>query len=198
MASGLGKRFGSNKLMADFNGKPMVYRILSATDDALFAARIVVTRSGEVEAFCRERKIPVLLHAMPYRNHTVLLGLSALLKEYPELAGCMFALGDQPLLTKETLEAMVITFSQYYQTASPIFRLAAIAEDDSIIPGNPILFGNRYFEELLTLPDNHGGNVLLKKYPDVVRYFPAGDPLELADADTPAELEQLKKAEFNR
>ena len=120
------------------------------------------------------------------------------MKKYPELAGCMFALGDQPLLTKETLEAMVITFSQYYQTASPIFRLAAIAEDDSIIPGNPILFGNRYFEELLTLPDNHGGNVLLKKYPDVVRYFPAGDPLELADADTPAELEQLKKAEFNR
>lgn len=87
------------------------------------------------------------------------------MKEYPELAGCMFALGDQPLLTKETLEAMVITFSQYYQTASPIFRLAAIAEDDSIIPGNPILFGNRYFEELLTLPDNHGGNVLLKNIP---------------------------------
>lgn len=84
-----------------------------------------MTRSREVEAFCRERKIPVLLHAMPYRNHTVLLGLSALLKEYPELAGCMFALGDQPLLTKETLEAMVITFSQYYQTASPIFRLGS-------------------------------------------------------------------------
>ena len=93
MASGLGKRFGSNKLMVDFNGKPMISRILSATDGALFAARIVVTRSREVEAFCRERKIPVLLHAMPYRNHTVHLGLSALLKEYPELAGCMFALG---------------------------------------------------------------------------------------------------------
>ncbi len=198
MASGLGKRFGSNKLMADFNGEPMISRILSATDGALLAARIVVTRSEEVEAFCREKKIPVLLHAMPYRNHTVHLGLSALLKEYPELAGCMFALGDQPLLTRETLEAMVITFSQCCQTASPIFRLAAIAEDDSMISGNPILFGNRYFEELLTLPDNHGGNVLLKKYPDTVRYFPAGDPLELADADTPEELEQLKKAEFTR
>ena len=197
MASGLGKRFGSNKLMADFNGKPMISRILSATDGALFAARIVVTRSREVEAFCRERNIPVLLHAMPYRNHTVHLGLSALLKEYPKLAGCMFALGDQPLLARETIEAMVITFSQCCQTASPIFRLTAISEDDSIIPGNPILFGKRYFEELLTLSDNHGGNVLLKKYPDVVRYFPAGNPLELADADTPAELEQLKKAEFN-
>ena len=227
MASGLGKRFGSNKLMADFNGKPMISRILSATDGALFAARIVVTRSPEVEAFCKEHDIPVLLHTMPYRNHTVHLGLSALLKEYPELAGCMFVLGDQPLLTRETLEAMVITFSQYCRIPqvhsaslesetsvdcsnftvnsdtthaffSTSLRLASVSKECSIIPGNPILFGNRYFEELLTLPDNHGGNVLLKKYPDVVRYFPAGDPLELADADTPEELEQLKKAEFIR
>ena len=74
MASGLGKRFGSNKLMADFHGKPLISRILSATDTALFAARIVVTRSPEVESLCRERNIPVLLHAMPYRNHTVHLG----------------------------------------------------------------------------------------------------------------------------
>ena len=198
MASGLGKRFGSNKLMADFNGKPLISQILLATAGTLFATRIVVTRSKEVEAFCRERNIPVLLHAMPYRNHTVHLGLSTLLKEHPELAGCMFALGDQPLLTRETLEAMTITFSQYDQTVSSIVRLADISKGGSVIPGNPILFGNRYFEELLTLPDNHGGNVLLKKYPDDVRYFPACSPLELADADTPSELEQLKKAELTR
>lgn len=199
MASGLGKRFGSNKLVADFHGKPLISRILSATDTALFAARIVVTRSPEVESLCRERNIPVLLHAMPYRNHTVHLGLSALLKEHPELTGCMFALGDQPLLTRETLEAMGIAFSQCDQnTSSAIVRLASVSGDDLLIPGNPVLFGSRYFEELLTLPDNQGGNVLLKKYPDSVRYFPVSDPLELADADTPADLEQLKKAEFIR
>lgn len=199
MASGLGKRFGSNKLMADFHGKPLISRILSATDTALFAARIVVTRSPEVESLCRERNIPVLLHAMPYRNHTVHLGLSALLKEHPELTGCMFALGDQPLLTRETLEAMGIAFSQCDQnTSSAIVRLASVSGDDLLIPGNPVLFGSRYFEELLTLPDNQGGNVLLKKYPDSVRYFPVSDPLELADADTPADLEQLKKAECIR
>lgn len=232
MASGLGKRFGSNKLMADFNGEPLISRILSATGGGLFAARTVVTRSAEVETFCREREIPVLLHAMPYRNHTVRLGLSALLKEHPELTGCMFALGDQPLLRRGTLEAMTITFSQYcrdvlqnYSVAaesetsnaktndfrhsvtgsdstsvhfSSIHRLVSISREHPIVPGNPILFGNQYFDELLTLPDNHGGNVLLKKYPGDVRYFPADDRLELADADTPEELEQLKKAEFTR
>ena len=30
-----------------------------------------------------------------YRSHTVRLGLSTLLKGHPELAGCMFALGDR-------------------------------------------------------------------------------------------------------
>ena len=41
-------------------------------------------------------------------------------------------------------------------------------------------------------------NVLLKKFPDAVRHFPAADSLELSDADTPAELEKLEKAELIR
>lgn len=193
MASGLGKRFGSNKLMADFNGKPLITRILSATDGPLFAARIVVTRSPEVESLCREREIPVLLHTMPYRNHTVKLGLSALLGKNPDLAGCIFALGDQPLLSQETIEAMVLTFAtQAYRSCGEILRLASMEHGEVKSPGNPILFDRRYFNELLTLPDNSGGNVLLKKYPQHVRYFPAASPLELADADTPEELEYLK------
>ena len=36
-------------------------------------------------------------------------------------------------------------------------------------------------------------NVLLKKFPDAVRHFPAADSLELSDADTPAELEKSEK-----
>lgn len=36
-------------------------------------------------------------------------------------------------------------------------------------------------------------NVLLKKFPDAVRHFPAADSLKLSDADTPAELEKSEK-----
>ena len=43
MASGMSKRFGSNKLLADFHGEPMIMRILRATD-GLFTRRVVVTR----------------------------------------------------------------------------------------------------------------------------------------------------------
>lgn len=79
MASGLSRRFGANKLLADFCGQPMLCRAFAATATPGISARIVVTRSEEVQALCRAHGVPVLLHSLPGRNDTVWLGLSALL-----------------------------------------------------------------------------------------------------------------------
>lgn len=64
MASGLGRRFGSNKLLADFGGEPMICRILDATE-GIFRRRVVVTRHEEIARLCREREISVALHCFP-------------------------------------------------------------------------------------------------------------------------------------
>ena len=103
MASGLSTRFGSNKLLTPFGPgrEPMLRRAFAATDTPLLASRVVVARSPEVETLCREVSVPCLLHALPGRNDTVRLGLEALLAEQPDLAGCMFLPGDQPLLRRE-------------------------------------------------------------------------------------------------
>ena len=61
MASGLGKRFGGNKLMADFHGKPMIQRALDATT-GLFTRRVVVTRHESVAELCRQQRVEVVLH----------------------------------------------------------------------------------------------------------------------------------------
>ena len=84
MASGLSRRFGTNKLLADFCGQPMLCRAFDATATPGIAARIVVTRSEEVQALCRAQGVPVLLHSLPGRNDTVRLGLSALLEQLPD------------------------------------------------------------------------------------------------------------------
>lgn len=139
-----------------------------------------MTRSPEVESLCREREIPVLLHTMPYRNHTVKLGLSALLGKNPDLAGCIFALGDQPLLSQETIEAMVLTFAtQAYRSCGEILRLASMEHGEVKSPGNPILFDRRYFNELLTLPDNSGGKCTPEKISATCPLFPGASPLSL-------------------
>ena len=196
MASGLSRRFGTNKLLADFCGQPMLCRAFDATATPGIAARIVVTRSEEVQALCRAHSVPVLLHSLPGRNDTVRLGLSALLEQQPELSGCMFLPGDQPLLRRETVEAMTERFCPtewQKETEREIFRLGAVADNDPTpLVGSPVLFGSSLFSELLTLPENKGGNVLLKKYPAQVRTICIADSAELLDADTPEVLQQLK------
>ena len=201
MASGLSRRFGTNKLLADFCGQPMLCRAFAATATPGIAARIVVTRSENVQALCRAHGVPVLLHSLPGRNDTVRLGLSALLEQLPELSGCMFLPGDQPLLCRETVEAMIgisgwdheTRLERQKETEREIFRLGAVADNDPTpLVGSPVLFGSSFFSELLTLPENKGGNVLLKKYPAQVRAVCIANSAELLDADTPEVLQQLE------
>ena len=183
MASGLSTRFGSNKLLAQFDGQPLLCRAFAATDTPQLSARIVVTRSAQVQALCKAQGVPVLLHALPGRNDTVRLGLSALLAQHPELTGCMFLPGDQPLLRRATVD----------QLLTVIFRLGAPAGNgpDPLV-GSPVLFSNGFFPELLTLPEGKGGSVLLHKYPTLVHTACIAQPEELADTDTPAALAQLE------
>ena len=178
MASGMGKRFGGNKLMADFAGQPMIARILAATE-GLFDRRVVVTRHEDVAAFCRERGIEVVLHDLPNRNDTVRLGLEAA----GEVDVCLFCPGDQPLLRKETIEALVNAWKN-----EPDF-IWRTAYDDQ--PGAPILFPKWAFAELLTLPEGKGGSFLAKKYPERVRLHPVRDQFELVDVDTRETLREL-------
>ena len=51
MASGVGVRFGGNKLMAELCGAPLIGHVVRATDD-LFSRRVVVTRHADVAALC--------------------------------------------------------------------------------------------------------------------------------------------------
>lgn len=177
MASGLGRRFGGNKLMADFRGEPMIARILAAT--AFLSHRVVVTRNEDVAAFCRDREIPVVLHALPYRSDTVRLGLEAL----PQVECCIFCPGDQPLLTGSTVEALAALHN-----VCPDCILRPIAND---CPGAPILFPKLYFPELLSLPQGKGGSYVAKKHPEQVHYVPIRDACELLDVDTPEDLQFL-------
>ena len=186
MASGLAKRFGSNKLLAEFDGKPLLCRAFAVTEGL---HRVVVTRSTKVQALCEECGIPVLHHALPFRSDTVRLGLEHLLTRLPAMSGCVFLPGDQPLLTRETLCGMASAFCAEPERKARILRLW---EPQSGTPGSPVLFGADYFDELRSLPAGKGGGVVIKRHAEQVALFSARHPAELMDADTPDVLAELK------
>jgi molybdenum cofactor cytidylyltransferase len=180
MASGMGKRFGGNKLMASFRGEPMILRAIEATE-GIFKNRVVVTRHNDVAELCAKRNIKCVLHDLPYRNDTVRLGLEAI----GEADACVFCPGDQPLLSKETVISLVLAARNKKED---IWR---ISFEETI--GAPVLFPSWAFSELSDLPQGKGGGFLAKKYPARVRTIGARDKFELMDADTPESLEFLEK-----
>lgn len=102
MASGVGARFGGNKLMAELCGAPLVGHVVRATD-GLFSRRVVVTRHADVAALCETLGAQVILHDEPCRNDTVRLGMET-------MDGCdtvTFVQGDQPLIRPASIVALL-------------------------------------------------------------------------------------------
>ena len=185
MASGLGKRFGGNKLMADFYGQPMICRILDATE-GLFSNRIVVTRHESVANLCASRDIPVILHDLPHRSDTVRLGLEVM----ADTDHCMFCPGDLPLLTKNTMASLLLCAQN---KSDSIWRTCC-----NNTPGSPVLFPRWTFPELRSLPEGKGGNWVIKNHPDKTDMLHISESWELMDVDTQETLELLKRKQSLR
>lgn len=185
MASGLGKRFGGNKLMADFHGQPMIQTALQASA-GLKENRVVVTRHQDVAELCRAQGVPVILHDLPHRSDTIRLGLEAL----PDVDACLFLPADQPLLRPETVDLLVSHWERNQQSIVRPFR-----ED---VPGSPVVFPCWTFGQLRNLPDGKGGGWVMQQHPDRIEAIQISDPYELMDADTPETLEILRRQIIGR
>ena len=192
MASGLGKRFGGNKLMADFKGKPLITYVLDATED-MFKKRVVVTRHESVAELCRERNIEVLLHELPYRSDTVRLGVEAFEilhagenhETLSELDGYVFCPGDQPLIQRETIGKLLMAAKDRND------RIWRTCYEETM--GSPVWFPMWAKQELLNLPEGKGGNWVIQNHLDKVSAIGVSNRYELMDIDTPEDMEELSK-----
>lgn len=181
MASGLGKRFGGNKLLETLGGKPIVQWIIDATD-GLFDRRVVVTRSGDIKDLCDNIGIKCILHELPNRNDTVRLGLSLIMND---IDYCFFSPADQPLISKSSIVSLITASKNHNEKiVRPCFK-------DMI--GTPTGFPKRYFDELLNLPEHKGGNLVALKHSEEVYKVDVCNEYELMDVDTVADLERVKE-----
>ena len=184
MASGLARRFGSNKLLADFMGQPVLQCTLSALPADILDV-VVVTRSPEVLALSERLEVRCVLHEGPYQSDTVREGLKAL----SDLPGCLFVPGDQPALTESSVRAMVSDFQLH---PGSIVRLGWKG-----VAASPILWPSEDLPALAALEGDAGGSSLLAKRVELgarVRVVEAANELETQDVDTPDELARIESA----
>lgn len=181
MAAGRGRRFGGNKLLAQFRGKALYQWCLDAVPEDVFVAVHVVTGCKEVEQAAREREYQVIVNCQPERgiSHTIALGLAPML----DYDGVLFMTADQPLLTAKTICRLV---SQFELDPSKIVAAASGGQR-----GNPCLFPRDLLPELMNLQGDRGGVGVICAH--LNRLSLVEVPLwELLDCDT---IEDLKKME---
>lgn len=182
MASGMSKRFGTNKLLASFNNNTLFENAINISRFVDFCETLAVTRHDELVQICEREHIHCIKHNMPYRNDMVRLGVSHILKETHRHKSCctqgiLFLPSDQPLITKTSLQLLCLLFiyynssyfacnstdkssnanNNYFNNNSKICRLAFNGT-----PGAPVIFPASYYDELMNLPQGKGGGFIAK------------------------------------
>ena len=177
MAAGIGKRFGANKLLAEFVGKPLYRWALETVEPNCFSEVIVVTGHEAVASAAEMLGFRVVRNDRPEDgvSRTIRLGLHAA----GACGGALFMTADQPLLTAETLRELTARFMgqpQYIYAAS-----------HGGVRGNPCLFPREFFGELCALQGDTGGAAVIRRCPERLRLVEVPEA-ELFDCDTPESM----------
>lgn len=181
LAAGNSKRFGKEKLLEGFQGKPLIMHVIEEVLKVEFEEIILVTQYEEVEKLINTRNIRVVRNKNVDKgiSHSIHLGIS----EGGSCEGYMFIVGDQPFVTCEIIEGMI---NQFRKEKGQILCISHEGRR-----GSPTLFDACYKEELLSLEGDIGGKQVMKRHPECVETYEVKDFLVLEDIDTREDYERL-------
>ena len=185
LAAGLSSRMGTNKLLQEWRGKPLLRWTVEAAieGDAQPVIVVIGNDASRVEAALKGIDVS-FVHNPNYRE-----GLSASLKAgieaVPESAdGALVLLGDMPEVDATLINRMVAAFSP------PDGRSICVAIHGNK-RGNPVLWARSFFPEIETLSGDEGAKRLFARHEDMLCEVEAGSAV-LRDIDTPEALAALR------
>lgn len=192
LAAGKSSRFGSEKLLAPIQQKPLgVYALESAIESKL--DRIVVVSKENDQLLWIPEKIHMSEKCIIKTCESSTKGLSHSLKcgllEAEKLSAdaIIVILADQPLITSLILNQLIINFIE-----NPGASFVGIKMKDIITP--PILIAQKLFRHIYQLQGDRGANCIIRKELENGLFISnLDDCTKFAwDVDTVADYEQLK------
>ena len=184
LAAGNSRRFGSAKLLAALDGRPLLQHVLDLAAEARLDPVVVVLGADApaLRQACSWRDEVLVVNPDPDAglSGSVRLGLAQL--AFSQVQRAVVLLGDQPRLSAKQLRSI----------------LAAPADETRPIvvpryggsPGNPVLLERAVWPMASGLAGDAGMSQLIRSRPALVRYLDvAGDN---PDVDTPADLDVLE------
>ena len=185
LAAGRSSRMGPrNKLLESIGGEPMVRRVTAGAIAGGGQPVVVVTghEAAEVGAALHGLGVTVILN-LEYADGlstSLRAGLSAL---PADIDGALILLGDMPEVEASVLLALMAAFTgeeRDLRSGTPWPK------------GNPVLWGRRYFPEMMELTGDFGAKPLMARHEaQIIEVEVATDSI-FHDVDAPEDLARLK------
>ena len=188
LAAGSSSRMGRPKQLLPFRGQTVIECIVdSALKSSLYKVIVVLGhRADELRPLLTGHEVTVILNPDYKRGQSssIQAGLQAVREEVDAV---LFLLGDQPLITPETIDSIL---SAYESSSGPI--VMPLFEGRR---GNPVLFDRQTFERIESLSGDSGARALFLEYADQIVEVPFQDSSVHFDVDTEQDYRALKKME---
>jgi len=185
LAAGQSRRMGSNKLIAELNGRRVITYVADAIDKAGLPPPIVVLGHDPepVRAALGDHAVRFVTandHAEGMAR-SLAAGIMAVPLDWDAVIIC---LGDMPLVAPALLRSL----------SAQAHHAAILVPTYEGRRGNPVLWGRDYFGELAGLRGDIGARTLLERHADAVTLIPWADACIHLDADTPQDLALVRAA----
>jgi len=188
LAAGRASRMGSNKLIAELDGEPIVRRTVRSVLGSQ-ARPVVVVTGHEAEAIrAALAGLDVRFVHNPAYADGMSTSLQAGLAAVAGASAALVCLGDMPRLLPAHLDAVIAA----YRDGDPAQIIVPTCDRKR---GNPVLWPRRYFAEIAALTGDVGARTLIDRHADHLQLVAIDDPAILVDVDTPAALDELR---YNR
>lgn len=185
LAAGKSSRMGRNKLLLDYQGKPILAHVADQTAAAGIDEIVVVCghQAGKVRAALTGRKLQIV-EARDYQ-----LGMSASLRAgiraLPAgIDAALVLLGDMPQVAPDLIRRLIAAYN-------PLEGRAIVLPSHQGKRGNPVLFDRRFFAEMQELEGDVGARHLIGLHEDLVADVAVETAGVFADVDTPEAYDRL-------
>jgi molybdenum cofactor cytidylyltransferase len=186
LAGGMSSRMGSNKLLADVAGMPLVRRTVMAAAASELSPVIVVTGNEPEKTRAALKGLDVVFAHNPDYAAGLSTSLRAGLTAIPDSAdGAMVLLGDMPEISPALIARLIAAFS-------PEEGRAIVVATANARRGNPVLWARRYFSEMEQITGDTGAKHLIAVHEEMVCEVEADDSA-FHDIDTPEALAALRE-----
>jgi molybdenum cofactor cytidylyltransferase len=179
LAAGQSSRFGGNKLLHHVTGDtPMLMVVARKLSSVLSDSVTVINRD-----------------LLPYKEQLEQFGMQVVVNEHtemgigssiacgvranPEASGWLICLADMPYLESETISLLASKLRNNTDIIAPVFNGRR---------GHPVVFGQTYGSELISLNEDTGARHLIEKYNERLKQVKTDDEGVIRDIDYPVDI----------